>query len=1093
LGAFEDILVEFDENGLVIGVWTINVGNIEGLETFADVGGLDVYIADGDTAAIYKTSLVGVAVTPTLPRGISGMPTPEGTLLFLLVDAEPVDRLMWIDPTTGAPINEFDLPSDEIEGVAYRDGWIWVVDNAAFPKKLYKLNYQDGTIDAVFDLPSYVGEIGGLTTDGVELIAAERFNDLIHFIDPATGGVSKSLNIMDPDPGDPFSLPGGLEAVAYGEASPPIIWGAKYSTLYRIDPLTGNIIGGDFIEPGPPWDVTGLTAIGDIIWLADSATQQVFRGSRPGAPPVEYTTAGDYSAVLRVLADAEETISPATAFTLEKITELVVEITSPTEGATFTTPTIMVQGTVNDPTVDNVAVGVALPETILFGNPEKTDASGMETESDRAQYTTNGLWHFSNTVQIFGQPVEPIKGWVAYYGREPEMDYDTDTPNVGDLDTAEMTLGADAVLTFNTWHETEPGWVTDLKLIQWCVGQTCQTVAQIVDQPPLDPITGAPQWWAPPGTVYTIPPQFAGPGAPTWPLVYIPIGLIDPNTGAPQFVEVSLSLNNFAGQTGRIRFKFDSVDDILNEFHGWLVDDVIVEGAGFKGVTAPVDPDTLTWEAQFILAEGQNTVTAQAIRNAYEPILTDTDQVNVFLDSTPPVVKLKPVVTPTKVAVQTIEGTFSDLTPALLELYVNNKLVMTKKTFAPDETTFSQTISLTEGDNNILVRLTDKGGLKGEDTATILLDTVKPTVQVLPTIYPIGEKSARSSMRGTDPIIIQLKVTDDKSGVKEVVFVPPGPGEQPEPLLSIQQQLQEFPGFQALLDLWGVDPQANYLLPAYNIPPGLAAGTWSFNIKAVDEAGNETPAVATANIVATREAFNIYLLPGGNLISSPMMPLVGEEFDIATLLDQPVPNVDPTFLAQLRQEKGDPNYVAKLSDVVESVFYFTGGTAETGQWVGYFPGPAYDTMTTFKAGMGLWIFAKEEAFKRSPALAPGLPETPAPIKLTIEGQFLKAGLAAPPVTPVVQYWNLVGLHSEESKTVEKFLRGVSVPTETWASLLAYRNYVKYVPPEEAGEEKPPLEVLLGAFESLGRTDTVEPGSGLWLYMVQVLPGQAIVP
>src|SRR5262249_2471574 len=42
----------------------------------------------------------------------------------------------------------------------------------------------------------------------------------------------------------------------------------------------------------------------------------------------------------------------------------------------------------------------------------------------------------------------------------------------------------------------------------------------------------------------------------------------------------SFDLSAFAGQTIRLRFNFDTVDSVLNNFEGWYVDDVQLSGPG---------------------------------------------------------------------------------------------------------------------------------------------------------------------------------------------------------------------------------------------------------------------------------------------------------------------------------------------------------------------------------------------------------------------------------------------------------------------------------------------------------------------------------
>ena len=86
----------------------------------------------------------------------------------------------------------------------------------------------------------------------------------------------------------------------------------------------------------------------------------------------------------------------------------------------------------------------------------------------------------------------------------------------------------------------------------------------------------------------------------------------------------------------------------------------------------------------------------------------------------------------------------------------------------------------------------------------------------------------------------------------------------------------------------------------------------------------------------------------------------------------------------------------------------------------------------------------------------------------------------PPTYTVYQGWNLIGLHSEHTRPVSTALSSVTVPQQVWGSLLQYLNYISYPMGQEGGTP----EIDLGRFDRLVSSDSMQPGRGFWLYMVQ---------
>lgn len=179
---------------------------------------------------------------------------------------------------------------------------------------------------------------------------------------------------------------------------------------------------------------------------------------------------------------------------------------------------------------------------------EDNEVAGSNAFNDGAGATD--LWDLEPVVegQSSRQREDSTRNW--YFGIGAEHTYNwksppfTGTPvrSLGTIETSNIDLPAGALqiaLTFWSWHETEPGSLLrpldsyDLK--------------QVI-------VLGTPN------TTYTIdgdpaPEIFTPPGADGW-------------------YQARVDLSAYAGQTVRIQFHFDTVDEIENNYEGWYIDDV---------------------------------------------------------------------------------------------------------------------------------------------------------------------------------------------------------------------------------------------------------------------------------------------------------------------------------------------------------------------------------------------------------------------------------------------------------------------------------------------------------------------------------------
>ena len=138
-----------------------------------------------------------------------------------------------------------------------------------------------------------------------------------------------------------------------------------------------------------------------------------------------------------------------------------------------------------------------------------------------------------------------------------------------------------------------------------------------------------------------------------------------------------------------------------------------------NGVSAPLG--ATTYSATIPLSEGVNAVNVIAIDNATN---TGNASSSIILDTTNPVVTIDAVTTPTNVSTQTITGTFTETGSGIASITVNGVSA------SVSSTTYSATIPLSEGANEVNVVAIDNATNIGTNSSSILLDTINPAVMI---------------------------------------------------------------------------------------------------------------------------------------------------------------------------------------------------------------------------------------------------------------------------------------------------------------------------------------------------------------------------
>ena len=156
------------------------------------------------------------------------------------------------------------------------------------------------------------------------------------------------------------------------------------------------------------------------------------------------------------------------------------------------------------------------------------DAFFDDVESGTNGWSATGLWHIVGNPDTCGNSFSPTHSW--YYGNGATCTYNTGAANSGDLVSPRFMVASNSALRFLSWEQTEGTSTTrDLRVVSISTND----------------------------------------GA-SW------IQLFQSVFNAPGWRLVSLDLSAYADQTAQVRFHFETVDAISNDFRGWYVDDVRV-------------------------------------------------------------------------------------------------------------------------------------------------------------------------------------------------------------------------------------------------------------------------------------------------------------------------------------------------------------------------------------------------------------------------------------------------------------------------------------------------------------------------------------
>ena len=170
---------------------------VRGLVFDEDV--LFVAYKEGSDGKVSVSKLVE-SVT-TLPRGLAFSDADStlsgqaiGRAQWALVDGDPLDKILKIDPDTQQLDTDFDTdgaadaPSADTAGVTFLDGFLYIASNERSQfgpdqRKVYKVSATTGLVSQIFNLEFINDDITGISNDGTDLFIFKTQNDRVNIVD----------------------------------------------------------------------------------------------------------------------------------------------------------------------------------------------------------------------------------------------------------------------------------------------------------------------------------------------------------------------------------------------------------------------------------------------------------------------------------------------------------------------------------------------------------------------------------------------------------------------------------------------------------------------------------------------------------------------------------------------------------------------------------------------------------------------------------------------------------------------------------------------------------------------------------------------
>lgn len=197
-----------------------------------------------------------IVATYTIPEGASGL-AYDGTNLYCGIYGANGDEVYQIDPESGSYSLLFTGPQGDAYGLTYDGEYLWTTDHpgsSSTPAVAMQIDL-DGNLISQFNLPDHY--MSGIAYDRGDFWVSTYYPDpsTVYKVDNS-GSILKQFTAPDNQPWDLCLENESLWVADY--------WG---DTLYKIDPLTGNLLES---HPSEGVDPAGIVWDGEYLWYCDN-------------------------------------------------------------------------------------------------------------------------------------------------------------------------------------------------------------------------------------------------------------------------------------------------------------------------------------------------------------------------------------------------------------------------------------------------------------------------------------------------------------------------------------------------------------------------------------------------------------------------------------------------------------------------------------------------------------------------------------------------------------------------------------------------------------------------------------------------------
>lgn len=383
----------------------------------------------------------------------------------------------------------------------------------------------------------------------ISVAATDRYDNRSSFSSYGLTSVdlgAPGSSILSTVPGGGYGTKSGTSmATPHVSGAAALVWGqnpslthleVKDRLLSRVDPISGlaglTVTGGrlnvynalqtETVPPGPIQDLAAAGSSFQSVTLQWTATGDDGNSGNSSRYEVRYSTQPITPSNFVDAALAANLPQPQAPGSQETF-----EVTGLDPNTTYYFAVKAFDEAGNDSGLSNVVNAPTKPAIFIFQDQVEGGTNGWTVSGSDGQ-GGGSLWHQSTR-----RFTSSGNAW--YYGLESNGTYNTGAANQGTLVSPPIDLSSaqDPVLQFQTFLETENN-----------VNYDKATVSISSDN------------------------------GNTWTTVW------NKTTTNGSFVNESIDLSGYAGQTILLRFHFDTVDAVFNDYEGWFVDDISVVQSG---------------------------------------------------------------------------------------------------------------------------------------------------------------------------------------------------------------------------------------------------------------------------------------------------------------------------------------------------------------------------------------------------------------------------------------------------------------------------------------------------------------------------------